>query len=1248
MSGSSPFPLEEQAQLDDAGTNGVWNPWQGEPKPGFFTGMGFDEDTAYLGPMYRALEAAGEGAAKGEELLGGMYHGLMEGEQAVGRATGSQYLQQDAASGLDEAQAVERDAQMRVKAMTPDPATTGTAVQLLHGVVSGAYRVTAGALLGGPLGGAALLGGSEAVSRYNDLTQQGVSSTAAAESAAGTGVLQAAGALMPGGFGSSLISRLATGAGANVAAGVASRYLDHAVLDANGYHAMADQERVWDRTQLISDAILGAAFGGMTHLHARGEALAAQQRMLEATRNLADASGGTDAARVMEVAGADRRAAPGIPADPQAAAAHQAALEKATSDLLAGQPVSVADTGIDEAQMLARPEQPGAEVGRQVIADAFSRAGIGDAEGTLADLEAQLAARMRGESVQTPAPTVSEQGVTPGETGSERAAAGQTGLSQVAAEPTEAPSGHTVTSIQAAEIPRAPEGDLSPADRAIEARFAEQLAGDYPEMEARYAQLPDSEGGKVLNTDTARELSADYMADRTRSAAVHEPASWLIKRLYAEKLTQPPGPGEEPYVLFTGGGTGAGKSTAIKGALGDLGQRAQIVMDSNMNGLKSSITKIDQALAAGKDVRIVYVYRHPVESLVHGALTRAMHQEARFGSGRTVPIKEHLKTHLGSNEAIRQIAEHYEGNKHVDVTVLDNSRGKGNVRVIDLSNLPHLDYNEVREQAHQALQSEFEAGRISPAVYRGFAGHEPGEPAGPAGPSGELRVGRPTNGESAGLGAATRGQPEPQRPGGNTDQLTGAPASAGTHTVMTATGRRIEVAPKLAELSDLVTSDQEGYPSELQPRQRGARAALTEQVRGIARNLNPELLGNAPEADRGAPITGPGNVVESGNGRALALRQVYAEHPEKAAEYRAFLERQGYDTAGMKQPVLVRERVTPLEGAERRAFTVEANQTSVASLSPVERAQADARLLDASSLSQLRSGDVATAQNAPFVRGFLAQLPEGERNALVNPDGTISQEGVRRVQAAILAKAYGGAPESNVVLGRMLESTDNDMRSTLGALLDAAPAFARLRQAIEDGKIGAEYDLSKAITQAVEAVAHVREKGQALSEFLKQEDFLSRRPAVVDALMRALYDKRGERMAGRDAVATRLMDYADRAIKQRLDQGMLFGDPPVSPERLLEAREATDETPELKPGADMFGLRTPQGSPKASSKPSTESVARQVIERNPNMEIPDETGEPQRARAELMAADDGVEKVKQRAEPAVDAAATCFSQRPAA
>jgi hypothetical protein len=263
-------------------------------------------------------------------------------------------------------------------------------------------------------------------------------------------------------------------------------------------------------------------------------------------------------------------------------------------------------------------------------------------------------------------------------------------------------------------------------------RFEGELAADPTAAEARYKALPESEDGKVLNTDVARELSPEYQTDRSLSAQVHEPASAFIKDLYAKRLAEPPKPGEDPLVVFSSGGTGAGKSVGLKAS--GIADRAQIVYDTNMNRLESATQKIDQALAAGKDVEVFYTFRDPIEALRNGALTRAMRQEAAFGSGRTVPLNEHIATHTGARDVIEQIAAHYAGDDRVRIRVLDNSHGKGGSRITPLREIPKLDqaHNQLHEEARRVLDEELAAGRISEAVYRGFSEQSARRESGPS------------------------------------------------------------------------------------------------------------------------------------------------------------------------------------------------------------------------------------------------------------------------------------------------------------------------------------------------------------------------------------------------------------------------------------------------------------------------------------------------------------------------------------
>jgi hypothetical protein len=110
----------------------------------------------------------------------------------------------------------------------------------------------------------------------------------------------------------------------------------------------------------------------------------------------------------------------------------------------------------------------------------------------------------------------------------------------------------------------------------------------------------------------------------------------------------------------------------------------------------------------------------------------------------------------------------------------------------------------------------------------------------------------------------------------------------------------------------------ESYDQAIQPRQRGDRTASDVQIAEIASRLDPERLGDSAEADRGAPIVGPDGMVESGNGRVMAIRRAYQSVPESAQRYRQWLADQGYNVEGIANPVLVRRRLTEMTPEQRR------------------------------------------------------------------------------------------------------------------------------------------------------------------------------------------------------------------------------------------------------------------------------------------------------------------------------------------
>ena len=254
-------------------------------------------------------------------------------------------------------------------------------------------------------------------------------------------------------------------------------------------------------------------------------------------------------------------------------------------------------------------------------------------------------------------------------------------------------------------------------------RMAIDLRDNYDDAVKRYAKNPDTKNGKVINTDEARLLSPDYVADRTKSANVHEPSSKFIKDRYAQILDTPAAKGEEDLVMFTAGGTGAGKTSGVNNIdeLSNLRDVSKVVYDTNMNTYKSARKKIDQALESGHSVQIVQTHRDPVDALVNGALPRAMRQYAEHGSGRTVPLDAHLDTHLGALETVKRLEKEFADNPNLSVKYVDNSRGRYNAALVNSSDdLPVMDMSNLKKELSEALEIEFKEGRINREVYTGF------------------------------------------------------------------------------------------------------------------------------------------------------------------------------------------------------------------------------------------------------------------------------------------------------------------------------------------------------------------------------------------------------------------------------------------------------------------------------------------------------------------------------------------------
>jgi hypothetical protein len=341
------------------------------------------------------------------------------------------------------------------------------------------------------------------------------------------------------------------------------------------------------------------------------------------------------------------------------------------------------------------------------------------------------------------------------------------------------------------------------------------------------------------------------------------------------------------------------------------------------------------------------------------------------------------------------------------------------------------------------------------------------------------------------------------------------------------------------------------YPQELQPRDR-SRVASEIQVERMAKNLEPAFLGESPKASEGAPIVGDDLVVESGNARVIALNRAYNQGT--ADNYKQWLidnaENFGLskdEIASIEKPVLVRVRQS---GVDRVKFAQEANEPSVATMSATEQAMTDAQKLDSGMLAQFYptdDGNILNAQNRGFVGRFLDEVVgPAEKGNYITKDGSISQDGVRRIQNAIFAKAYGDTSS----IEKLAESTDSNIKNITNAMLASAPRFIELKESIQQGNLF-DLDITSDIAQAANKLSSLRESDMSVKLYRRQLTMLE---DDISDLGKDLLDIFEKYKRSSKKMITILQSYADavEALGHPSQLG-LFGQPEVTKAEILEA-----------------------------------------------------------------------------------------------
>jgi len=213
---------------------------------------------------------------------------------------------------------------------TPDPSTMGTGAKILNvgSNVAGSLPM----MIGAPAGFVAESG----IGPSTDLIRQGVDADTAFAVGGTNALANAIGMKLPASFGSTLTTRVATGAGANVGLGVGADAISSKALNAEGYTEQAQAYNVFDPYNRGADALFGAAFGVRANTPPAPRVVqdAVLTKRLDEQRRVASM--------------------PGVPQTPKAAMDHVRASDEALAQVLDGKPVDVA-ARIDPAQF--RPVQ---------------------------------------------------------------------------------------------------------------------------------------------------------------------------------------------------------------------------------------------------------------------------------------------------------------------------------------------------------------------------------------------------------------------------------------------------------------------------------------------------------------------------------------------------------------------------------------------------------------------------------------------------------------------------------------------------------------------------------------------------------------------------------------------------------------------------------------------------------------------------------------------------------------------------
>lgn len=301
------------------------------------------------------------------------------------------------------------------------------------------------------------------------------------------------------------------------------------------------------------------------------------------------------------------------------------------------------------------------------------------------------------------------------------------------------------------------------------------------------------------------------------------------------------------------------------------------------------------------------------------------------------------------------------------------------------------------------------------------------------------------------------------------------------------------------------------------------RAASEQQIAEAAANLDPRLLAESWTMESGAPVLTADGKIIAGNGRAAFIERAYdtnsgSSYIDYLKENSQSLGLSAREIDGMQRPMLVRVLQRDVDVNKAAILS---NEMGGLGMSALEQAKVDGeRLGNFSAISVGEDGSLSNVSNMPFIRSWVGEFPTNQRSRLMDADGRLSAEGARRLQNAVLYRAYGDSP----VLSRLIESTDPGSRNIASALTRVAARVADTKEAIARGELY-PFDLSDDLVSAVEKFDTLRTNGMGVNEWVNQIDAFG---DGMSSEARALVVMMGRNIRSSKAIGDALNGYYDR------------------------------------------------------------------------------------------------------------------------